>query len=184
MHAKVPKSTGRDAHNRPDVRMNFQRVPDCTQLENWQRAVGDKVVACRSSRSLGRDPLGPSRTSSTDIIGRILELGNIVVAASERLLGFWQALRPIVTRCGKTLCDAYRLSNTARHKDVNFNRKRIICGNEGAIVDSIRCIALRHAYAERSTYVVRRVVVRVMNRPVNQIAMGTGVVTDSACSTR
>jgi len=45
--------------------MNFQRVPDCTQLERLAKS-GDKVVVCRPGRSPDRDSReAQSRTSST-----------------------------------------------------------------------------------------------------------------------
>jgi hypothetical protein len=51
---RLEEKLSRDAHNRPNVEMTFQRVPACTQLERLGKS-GDKVVVCRLSRSLGRD---------------------------------------------------------------------------------------------------------------------------------
>jgi len=51
---RLEEKLSRDAHNRPNVEMTFQRVPACTQLERLGKS-GDKVVVCRPSRSLSRD---------------------------------------------------------------------------------------------------------------------------------
>jgi len=50
------RNVGRDAHNRPDVGLTFQRVPDCTQQEKIGKERWGKVVVCRPRHTLGRDP--------------------------------------------------------------------------------------------------------------------------------
>lgn len=54
------ETSGRDSHNRSDVEMAFQRVPDCTQLEiGKERRLGGGV----SVKPLARPRLAPGRES-------------------------------------------------------------------------------------------------------------------------
>lgn len=72
--AESPQEAGREAHNRPNVRM-FQRVPDCTQLEiGKERELGGGVSV---KPLLDRDSCEvASRTSSVLSIDCVSIFGN------------------------------------------------------------------------------------------------------------